>query len=525
MANEVRKTSYIDADGNKQIGYIVGGSTFTDEAGKNPVGAGSIVDAGGQQWVKGADGKGVSYADYLGQNGLTETSYLDPTGTEKKGYIKNGVTYADILAQNPVGTGSVVNVNGQQIYKGESGNMLYSDFLKQQTPKATTYVDSAGNVRTGYIINGRTFTDKAGTTPVGEGSIVQAGGQQWVKGADGKGVSYADYLDEPVAESDALKQALAEAENAYNIAMAANNTVYAAQLKRNMEDIARQIENLNAGYKNVNTQLYRDYMEDRRNMPQLLAAHGISGGMSESTLLGLETSYQNALAENERERLSGIKDIELSGSDAELELAIAKAEADAAAGDTAAARRLEILYAMQDQRNYETERRDEKMAANSNKLYSAILADAEASALGGDFSKYLALGYSPEAVAAMEAAWKAEQEKAAYEAALEEAILKDEYGDSSAIYDLLGIQRPSYAGVIIPPTEPEVTYGSGFSTEQNVNGVKPSEWGAVKNNIAINLRAGNDKAVESYMDQVADQLSEEQWTEIKRMLDAAGFGQ
>lgn len=64
----------------------------------------------------------------------------------------------------------------------------------------------------------------------------------------------------------------------------------------------------------------------------------------------------------------------------------------------------------------------------------------------------------------------------------------------------------------------EVEWGEGYNTQQGANGVAPSEWGYVKNNILTNLRAQNWANVEAYLDQIADQLSQEQWNEIAALL-------
>jgi hypothetical protein len=66
-------------------------------------------------------------------------------------------------------------------------------------------------------------------------------------------------------------------------------------------------------------------------------------------------------------------------------------------------------------------------------------------------------------------------------------------------------------------------WGSGYSTTQNVNGMKASEWGAVKNNILANLRNGNFDNVNKYLDQVAGGMSKEQWNEIAELLEKYGY--
>lgn len=64
-----RQTTYIGPDGTQQTGYIINGTTYTDAAGTNPVGVGSIVTtADGKVWIKTANGS-MLYSDYLAQGG------------------------------------------------------------------------------------------------------------------------------------------------------------------------------------------------------------------------------------------------------------------------------------------------------------------------------------------------------------------------------------------------------------------------------------------------------------------------
>lgn len=66
--------------------------------------------------------------------------------------------------------------------------------VPQAAPRQTTYIGPDGRQQTGYNINGTTYTDAAGTTPVGVGSIVTtADGKVWIKTANGS-MPYSDYL-------------------------------------------------------------------------------------------------------------------------------------------------------------------------------------------------------------------------------------------------------------------------------------------------------------------------------------------
>ena len=80
-----------------------------------------------------------------------------------------------------------------------------------------------------------------------------------------------------------------------------SESIYAKRLEQLGADTQRQINNLNADYAGMNTQLYRDYMKSKKTLPQQLSAQGISGGLSESTNLGLETLYRPPASKREEQ--------------------------------------------------------------------------------------------------------------------------------------------------------------------------------------------------------------------------------
>ena len=141
------------------------------------------------------------------------------------------------------------------------------------------------------------------------------------------------------------------------------DSIYAKRLEQLDADKWREINNLNEDYMGKNTQLYRDYMNSKKNLPQQLSAQGISGGLSESTNLGLETLYTDRLLQNERERQRGVSEIESKSSN-------------------------NAMSVLQD--------------------YTANAAErANTMASIGDFSGYKELGYTDGQIAALKNAWDA----------------------------------------------------------------------------------------------------------------------
>lgn len=326
------QTTYIDANGNKQTGYIINGSTFTDAAGTTPVGVGSIVNTGGGQYIKTATGSQL-YADYLKNNGITPTTiYNSQGGNPTQGYIKNGVTYTDALLSQQVPVGTVVDTGGGAYIKTENGSMLYADYLAGQQQLAAQQQLAEQNDAVKY---------------------------------------YEDLLEQIKAE--------------YQTALSVNDTTYAKQLEQARLQVQQQIAALNRQYQDLNKQLYIDYMNSRKNLPQQLAAQGYTGGLTESGMLGLETGYQGQLAANERERLTGINDLEAGGLNSELELRIAQAQADQAALSDYNSSRQRYAAALVEQMNRAEDlaREDEETAYNRSLYAEQQAAQAEADTVYG----------------------------------------------------------------------------------------------------------------------------------------------
>ena len=90
----------------------------------------------------------------------------------------------------------------------------------------------------------------------------------------------------------------------YADALAENKTAADTAAETAERDAQDALERIRGGYKSTGRQLYREYMESKRTLPQRLAAHGITGGLTESSQVRLANSYGEELAENERARLA-----------------------------------------------------------------------------------------------------------------------------------------------------------------------------------------------------------------------------
>ena len=118
----------------------------------------------------------------------------------------------------------------------------------------------------------------------------------------------------------------------YADALAENKTAADAAAETAERDAQDALERIRGGYKSTDRQLYREYMESKRTLPQRLAAQGITGGLTESSQVCLANSYGEELAENERARLAeeaktySARDARLAAARAEQSRADAEAK-------------------------------------------------------------------------------------------------------------------------------------------------------------------------------------------------------
>lgn len=153
------------------------------------------------------------------------------------------------------------------------------------------------------------------------------------------------------AQMAQLRDQLAQVDALLEQARSSNDDAYALQLEQLRNRIQLQIDSLNEQYQGINRQLYVDYMMGRRDIPQQLAAMGYTGGLRESSLLNLQNNYEGQLAENERSRLAGIRDIESGGLDKELTLGIENIKDNQQAQDKAYDRATAVRAQMLSQLN------------------------------------------------------------------------------------------------------------------------------------------------------------------------------
>lgn len=169
----------------------------------------------------------------------------------------------------------------------------------------------------------------------------------------------------------------------YDDAVKANNDAAKAAAERALAQAEKGVGELGDQYGSLNKQLYRDYMESLRVLPQEMAARGYSGGMSESARLGLDTAYGERLNENEAARIAAIMQLRQQGADAEYQANAARDQANAQAQQNLYANMMNLRLQQQ---------QDAATKAQNMAQY-------------GDFSGYLELGYTQSEIDQMQKAW------------------------------------------------------------------------------------------------------------------------
>lgn len=228
---------------------------------------------------------------------------------------------------------------------------------------------------------------------------------------DAAGQKQTGVADMPAADNSYYDQARDNYKTMYTEALAFNQDAAAKATEQAQVAAKAQREALTQGYQGTNRQLYRDYMQNQRTLPQQLAARGYTGGLSESARIRLANSYEEALAENERARMS-----QQASADAALQQRLYEIQSAAAQGDQNARQQL-LSYnqALMDQQRQE-QRQDyltQQEWARSDQQYARELQRQDAAnkaqtlAAAGDFSGYAALGYSKGEIDALTRAWLA----------------------------------------------------------------------------------------------------------------------
>lgn len=106
--------------------------------------------------------------------------------------------------------------------------------------------------------------------------------------------------------------------SSYNQILSQQQAAQNAATQQAINSLTGQKSDIEQSYDDLYRQLYLERRRAEKNLPQQLAAMGISGGVTEGTALGIQTDYTNALRQGEQEKLGTLSDIDQAISDARL---------------------------------------------------------------------------------------------------------------------------------------------------------------------------------------------------------------
>lgn len=273
-------------------------------------------------------------------------------------YDENGYAVRATNVRNGAAREDLANVYPRVDADGELIYPTYADGTRGSGYAGTSSGGSGGGSGGGSSGGGSTdiigYSPGGGEYPVGSerglsfiknatagSKIVGSDGSVWLKNKDGSttitknGQTYTigKQGNNASEELEALRrelQRLYGEQGSYAQALAAQQEANRANVQKAVGSLQDQKRDTETSYANMFRQLYLNKMKSQKNIGQQLAAQGKTGGAAESTLLGLDTSYSDALRQGEQGRIGALGDLDRAITDAELTGDIANAELAAA---------------------------------------------------------------------------------------------------------------------------------------------------------------------------------------------------
>ena len=253
-------------------------------------------------------------------------------GETKQGYIKDGKTYTDANYTTEVPVGSKVYTNGGTFIKSGGGGLKMDTTPISANPAPTNSGNGAtpvrytvnGQVNTGYLKDGRTYTDANLTTRVPYGAVVQTNGGTYQmtanEGAPTAQTQINTYNNDVAKYMDVYKAA----EEAQKKQIDANVSAAIGRLSAQKADIDQQKREADRVAYNAYLRATNPYGANAQQVAKL----GLGGsGFSETNLTSLGNQYQDSVNKALLERDRALRDINLQIEEARLSGDMQKAQA------------------------------------------------------------------------------------------------------------------------------------------------------------------------------------------------------
>ena len=346
------------------------------------------------------------------------------------------------------GGGGGRSSSGYKEYTGlSSGNAAMDaqiDSLRSQYGDAKIAGDAAGmreaNDRANQIRNQNGFAAQYATNDIWD---IQ---NQYSHDDSGGGNVYTGQVVQPQSAGGLYAELLAENQRRYDEIQAQQEAAKRAAVEQAVGQLTGQKSGVDQQYSDLYRQLYLQRRTAEKNLPQQMAAMGYTGGLTESTAMGLQTSYADALRQGEQEKIGTLQGIDQAIADARLSGDISIAEQAAQTAKDRLASYGSIVGEMQQQQNWQAQFGRGVLESDRDYVRGSLESDRDFNRLTGldqvsqgqyqddrgdveynkklseaqyyyettgDASLFAALNYSPEQIAAMHNAWVAAQQAAA----------------------------------------------------------------------------------------------------------------
>lgn len=261
-------------------------------------------------------------------------------------------------------------------------NKMTVDELRDQAAKNSQKWHTAGskeeqdalhaeNVEINKILDARTGSTSTFDKPSGTWNVT--GGSDYAADLERQLAQQSSALNNMVSE---YRNLYGGQNNAYQQIAAQQQAAQEAAVQKAVNSLESRKASTDAQYSDLFRQLYIDKMRTQKNLNQQLAAGGVTGGAAETTRLGYDTAYEDALRQGEQGRIDALGSLDQAIADTRLTGDIESANAAAAAAKEQAdayADTLKFLINRQDKLDAQQEayaREDAQRAA----AYAAQLA-------------------------------------------------------------------------------------------------------------------------------------------------------
>lgn len=338
------KAYYYDTEGPTQTGWVREDGSAPNLNYKDS----TIYAKGTKGSYSGADlSRDMRWAGKTVQKNGYAITYDENGYAVRATNVRNGAAREDLANVYPR-----VDADGELIYP------TYADGTRGSGYAGTSSGGSGGGSGGGSSGGGSTdiigYSPGGGEYPVGSergigfvknatagSKIIGSDGSVWLKNKDGSttitknGQTYTigKQGNNASEELEALRRELQQLygeQGSYAQALAAQQEANRANVQKAVGSLQDQKRDTETSYANMFRQLYLNKMKSQKNIGQQLAAQGKTGGAAESTMLGLDTSYSDALRQGEQGRIGALGDLDRAITDAELTGDIANAELAAA---------------------------------------------------------------------------------------------------------------------------------------------------------------------------------------------------